>query len=386
MTKDSVRQYRRELSDASRRQHLVETYLKLDSVPNLGIVSLRKLASKFGCHLAELPTIDEATLVRHGLKPAQIASLKGKNQGFDAMRRRTFDWLQKHSSNCILTPEDEHFPTSLLHLARPPLLLFATGDVSILAQSHIAMVGTRSPSQYAKEVIDDFVQDISINMDVGLTSGMALGVDALSHRAALHYGVKTIAVLGCGIDVVYPKRHRALYQQICEEGLVVSEFVPGTAPHASLFPRRNRIISGLSAGVIVIEAQIKSGTLVTAKYALEQNKEVFAVPGAIYNPNSRGSHHLIKSGAKLSESVKDILEELPHLEKQNKESTISQKNVNQSLASDPLLDSVGYSATSVDLIAERSGMPVSDVLTQLIQYELRGIVAPTPEGYVKLRG
>jgi DNA processing protein len=202
----------------------------------------------------------------------------------------------------------------------------------------------------------------------------------------LHHGLPTAAVLGCGPDIAYPKRHQQLYYDIQQHGAVISEFVPGTAPHASLFPRRNRIISGLSLGVVVVEAKIKSGTLVTAKYALEQNKEVFAVPSAIYNPNAEGCHYLIKSGAKLIENAQDILDELPFLAKVLQKPHKAQKTHNQVLASDPLLDNVTYSATSVDLIAKRTGMPVSDVLIQLLQYELRGIVASTPEGYVKLRG
>jgi len=248
------------------------------------------------------------------------------------------------------------------------------------------MIGTRKPSQYAKEVVDDLVASISEQIDTAITSGMALGIDGLSHRASLHYKVPTIAVLGCGIDIAYPARHRQLYHDIQQQGAVVSEFPPGTPPHACLFPRRNRIISGLSLGLVVVEAKIKSGSLVTARYALEQNKEIFAVPSAIYNPNAEGCHYLIKSGAKLIENADDILDELPFLAKSKQIPDKQQKSLNLHLASDTLLDSVSYSATSVDLIAKRTGMPVSEVLTQLLQYELRGIVASTPEGYVKLRG
>jgi len=378
MTKDSVSMHAYEQK--------IEQYLRLDSIPRIGIKSLHKTANHHQCELLDIFKLSTTQLQESGWSPAQINALHTKSSSINQDLRGLMAWLASSAKHHFITCSDATFPSQLKELARPPLFLLAKGEPQLLYRPQLAMVGTRSPSQYAKEVVDDLVAGIARHTHAYITSGMALGIDGFSHRASLFHGVPTIAVLGCGIDVIYPKRHRQLYDEIAEKGVIVSEFLPGTAPHASLFPRRNRIISGLSDGVIVIEAKIKSGSLVTTKYALEQNKEIFAVPSAIYNPNAEGCHFLIKSGAKLTETVQDVVDELPYLTKSHENSQFQQKSIKQTLASDPLLDSVSYSATSVDLIAKRTGMSIPDVLTQLLQYELRGIVASTPEGYVKLRG
>lgn len=366
--------------------HMLNTYLRLDAIPKIGISKLCETSTYHQCELIDIEQLSNADLTKSGWSNEQITALRKPGASFEASKRRVYDWLNVSDKHHFISLDDARFPPLLKELSRPPLFLFVAGNSEVIMQSQLAMIGTRAPSQYAKEVVDDLVRSISEQMNVAITSGLALGIDGLSHRASLHYRLPTIAVLGCGIDTAYPARHRQLFHDIQQEGAVVSEFLPGVAPHASLFPRRNRIISGLSLGVAVIEAKIKSGTLVTVRYALEQNKEVFAVPSAIYNPNAQGCHYLIKSGAKLIENAADILEELPFLAKSKKTAHKQQKSTNQVLASDPLLDSVTYSAISVDMIAKRTGMPVSDVLIQLLQYELRGIVASTPEGYVKLRG
>jgi DNA processing protein len=216
---------------------------------------------------------------------------------------------------------------------------------------------------------------------------LALGIDAACHRASLANNIPTLAVLGCGVDQIYPKRHKDLYAEIEQKGLIVSEFPLGTKPLAHLFPRRNRIITGLSLGLVVVEARLKSGSLVSAKYALEQNKEVFALPNNIHNPNSQGCHSLIKQGAVLIENADDIVSELVSMTGADISADFDKKNqkkANSYLASEPLLDSVDYSATSIDTIAKRSGMSLSDVLTKLLEYELRGLVASTAEGYIRL--
>lgn len=363
----------------------IDDYLILNAIPKMGIAGLLKTSKQHACNILDIPLLSDAQLSDSAWKSFQISALRQPSSQTQNTLRLTHEWLARSRQHHFIPLGSEDYPESLNELSRPPLFLFVAGNLALLSTPQLAMIGTRSPSQYAKEVVNDLVREVSEHVDVAITSGMALGIDGLSHRASLHYGIPTIAVLGCGIDRAYPARHRQLYQDIQENGAVVSEFVPGTAPHAQLFPRRNRIISGLSKGVLVVEAKIKSGSLVTARYALEQNKEVFAVPSAIYNPNAEGCHYLIKSGAKLVESALDILEELPFLAKTHKNHDKHEKISNQVLASDPLLATVGYNALSVDAIAERSGMSVSDVLTKLLQYELRGIVASTPEGYVKLR-
>lgn len=378
MTKDSV------LNSTS--EYDIDAYLRLDAVPKMGISGLRQTAAHHQCQLLDILQLSDKQLVGSGWKREQIDALRCTNKNVEKSQRLAHQWLNKADQHYFISLSDTNYPPLLKELSRPPLFLFVAGNAKAISQAQIAMIGTRKPSQYAKEVVDDLVASISEQIDTAITSGMALGIDGLSHRASLHYKVPTIAVLGCGIDIAYPARHRQLYHDIQQQGAVVSEFPPGTPPHASLFPRRNRIISGLSLGLVVVEAKIKSGSLVTARYALEQNKEIFAVPSAIYNPNAEGCHYLIKSGAKLIENADDILDELPFLAKSKQIPDKQQKSLNLHLASDTLLDSVSYSATSVDLIAKRTGMPVSEVLTQLLQYELRGIVASTPEGYVKLRG
>jgi DNA processing protein len=198
---------------------------------------------------------------------------------------------------------------------------------------------------------------------------------------------KTIAVLGTGIDQIYPRRHYELAARIIENnGTIISEFAPETPVRPDNFPRRNRIISGLSVGTLIIEAAIKSGSLITARYALEQDREVFAVPGNINNPLSQGCHYLIKQGAKLVACVEDINDEFQNLKiwKESESAKKLQINATESLASDLLLDSVDFEVTPLDVVAERSGIPVAQVMSQLLEYELRGLVTAVSGGYLKL--
>lgn len=295
-------------------------------------------------------------------------------------------WLEKSDLNYILTINNPKYPDLLRETTSPPLVLFGTGNQLLLAKPQLAIVGSRNPSESGKQNAISFARELAGN-DCVITSGLAMGIDSFAHKGALTNVGKTVAVLGCGIDICYPKRNAKLSREILEQGgSVVSEFVPGTPPLAHHFPRRNRIISGLSLGTLVVEAAIKSGSLITAYYALQQNREVFAIPGNINNPLTRGCHHLIKQGAKLVEQVADILEEFSATLNnglKNDEKKL-QKSINQRLATDVLLDSVDYDTTSIDLVAQRSGLPVSVVLTKLLEYELRGVVTSVPGGYIKL--
>jgi len=238
----------------------IDDYLILNAIPKMGIAGLLKTSKQHACNILDIPLLSDAQLSDSAWKSFQISALRQPSSQTQNTLRLTHEWLARSRQHHFIPLGSEDYPESLNELSRPPLFLFVAGNLALLSTPQL-------------------------------------------HRASLHYGIPTIAVLGCGIDRAYPARHRQLYQDIQENGAVVSEFVPGTAPHAQLFPRRNRIISGLSKGVLVVEAKIKSGSLVTARYALEQNKEVFAVPSAIYNPNAEGCHYLIKSGAKLVESV-----------------------------------------------------------------------------------
>jgi DNA processing protein len=211
---------------------------------------------------------------------------------------------------------------------------------------------------------------------------MALGIDGAAHKGALAGNGKTIAVLGTGVDVYYPKRHKLLTDQVSERGMLVSEFLPGTAANANNFPRRNRIISGLSLGVLIVEAEIKSGSLITVRYALEQNKEVFAVPGSIKNPLSEASHFLIKQGAKLVENVSDILDEVSFF-CENSLYTIEEATVDEPACE--ILNSVGFEVTAVDLIAQRSQWPIDKVQARLLDLELEDRVERVLDGYIRVR-
>lgn len=299
-----------------------------------------------------------------------------------------FSWRDSAAERFVLQPDDDAYPPLLRQINRPPWLLYGQGATDTLRHEQVAVVGTRNPSRTGTEQAHMLASELA-RVGWTVTSGLALGIDGVAHRAALEAGGPTLAVLGCGPDIAYPKRHQALAAEIVASGgAVISEFAPGTAPKAQHFPQRNRIVSGLCRGVLVIEAAVKSGSLITARHALEQDREVFAVPANILNPMSRGCHYLIKQGAKLVESVEDILEEFVGLVDQGAATGHKnlQKKQGESLASDKLLDSVEYEVTAMDAVIQRSGMSIKDVSAKLLEYELRGLVASVPGGYIKLRG
>jgi len=360
----------------------------------MGYSRLHKSAEKLNLSIHELGSASEESLLDIGWSPQQTQALLGVNKAAEAETNKTLAWLSQAPNRFFVSLNSASFPKLLKQISRPPLFLFVQGKPEVLNSPQLAFVGSRKASSYAIQITHQLIQALAQQTTACTVSGLALGVDAACHQASLLHNVPTIAVLGCGVDVVYPKRHQQLYTNISKQGALVSEFLLGTQAMANLFPRRNRIISGLSLGTVVIEAKIKSGSLLTAKYAAEQNREVFAVPNNVNNPNAEGAHFLIKQGAKLIDSISDVIEELPQIKKDPVELLkIEQahankllKKSNQSLASDLLLDNVDYSATSIDEIAKRTGMSLSDLLSQLLEYELRGLVASSAEGYVKLRG
>jgi len=281
----------------------------------------------------------------------------------------------------VLCYFESQYPELLKQISSPPLLLFCKGQVDLLSTPQIAIVGSRSATPNGLTTASELAYELVEN-GVTVTSGLALGVDGAAHKGALASNGRTIAVLGTGIDVVYPKRHGVLFEKIKQSGLLVSEFLPGSKPQASNFPRRNRIISGLSLGVVVVEAEIKSGSLITTKYALEQNREVFAVPGSIHSALSKGCHFLIKQGAKLIENVDDILEEVSIFPKSclyiNRE---QEKNKEE----DPILEQLGFEVTPVDVIAQRVQLPIEQILPRLLDLELEDKIERVIDGYIKLR-
>lgn len=223
---------------------------------------------------------------------------------------------------------------------------------------------------------------------IPVTSGLALGIDGRAHRAALNAGGKTIAVLGSGLDRIYPKAHQGLAKEIAQQGALVSEFLPWTPPKAQFFPRRNRLISGLSIGVLVVEASLKSGSLITARLAIEQGRDVFALPQSIYHTSAQGSNGLIKQGAYLVESIEDILQQVEILADCaiNHQKCVELSEVKQEeLPFSNLLANVGNEARCVDVLAELCNQPVNEIMMQLLELELRGLISSVPGGYVRAR-
>lgn len=301
------------------------------------------------------------------------------------------DWAQ-HPQCHIINLFDPRYPALLKETPDPPPLLFVRGDDEQLGQPQLAIVGSRNPSAGGRQLAHDFAASLSRHGLI-VTSGLALGIDAASHQGSLDAKGKTIAVAGTGLDRIYPARHRELGHQIVEQGALVSEFPPGTPPIAHNFPRRNRLISGLSMGTLVIEAALKSGSLITARLAADQGREVFAIPGSIHNPLAKGCHALIQQGAKLVTEVTDILEELGPLATflfQHERHATRQNCVDKTdsdphlLPESPLLENMGFEPISIDELVERSGLTAEAVSAMLLAMELQGIVTSSGGMYSRI--
>jgi len=295
------------------------------------------------------------------------------------------DWAQQ--SHCHIIPiVSSWYPSLLREITDPPILLYVQGDAELLQYPQIAMVGSRNPSHYGQEAAFDFAKHLS-NAGLIITSGMATGIDSYSHRGALAATGLTIAVSGTGLDTVYPAKNKSLAEEILKEGTLVSEYPVGTKPVPHNFPRRNRIISGLSLGTLVVEAAVQSGSLITAKQATEQGREVLAIPGSIHSPMARGCHRLIRQGAKLVETGDDILQELGpmisqatiQLQKRNKNSSAiqqkeSDQQTNLSSKQQHLLDCIQFEPVSIDMLVERSRLTPESISSMLVELELEGAV------------
>ncbi len=271
----------------------------------------------------------------------------------------------------VLPLGDQRYPSLLREIDRPPPLLFIKGDPMLLALPQIAIVGSRNATASGRENARSFAAALAASGFV-ITSGLALGIDGAAHSGALERG-KTIAVTGCGVDVVYPRAHMELHHRIITEGgAVVSEFPPAMPPLAGHFPRRNRIISGLSAGVLVVEAASRSGSLITARCAMEQGREVFAIPGSIHNVASKGCHQLLKQGATLVESASDIVEQLGGILSYLNQQSEPEESADTTEIDNPLLQIIGFDPVAVDTLVARSGLDVAGLNEQLLMLELAG--------------
>ena len=287
---------------------------------------------------------------------------------------------QQHPNHHIITLADPHYPLLLKETYDPPLLLYIMGDPTLLNAAQIAIVGSRNPTNNGRDNAFQFAAALSQN-NLIVTSGLAIGVDGAAHKGALSVKQPTIAVLGSGLNQLYPKRHRALFEQITQHGAAVSEFPLEQAAEASNFPRRNRIISGLSMATLVVEARPKSGSLITARFALEQNRDVFAIPGSIHNPLTRGCHMLIKNGAKLVETIEDICDEL-------KLNTVFQTKLTTHLPTKELdqtdimlLECLGFETSNIQDIISCLDISPQNAASRLLNLELHGYIKAVPGGY-----
>jgi len=372
----------------------IHYWLALKLVPRLAIHKKLALVDSYGLTaLFSLSQKSPSTLTSaNNLTVKQLAAFHQPDWSF-------IDDIINASKACgseIVVFDDEFYPKQLKQIYDPPLVLFVKGNAQLLNSMQIAIVGSRAASVNGRESAFDIAKQLA-EQGLVITSGLALGIDAAAHKGVITTTTGTIAVVATGLDKVYPSRHKPLVKQIIEnQGAIISEFLPGTSPKAGHFPKRNRIISGLSKGVLVVEAALKSGSLITARCALEQNREVFAVPSSINNPQAKGCHWLIKQGAKLVEQAADIIEELStdecsELHLNYEQQTLAdnavkkgEKNLNKDLCVDALLASVGFEITPVDKVVSRSELPIEEVLTRLTMLELSGLVVAVPGGYLRL--
>lgn len=285
-------------------------------------------------------------------------------------------WLSEEGHS-LVTLADDCYPPALLQCPDPPPMLYVAGNAAILGVASLAIIGSRNATPQGFANARNFASSIAAS-GLAIVSGMALGIDTAAHQGAIAGGGSTVAVLGCGADIAYPRANAKLASEIAGHGAVVSEFALGTPPLASNFPRRNRIISGLSRGCLVVEAAMASGSLITAGYALEQGREVFAIPGSIHSPLSRGCHALIKQGAKLVETAQDVLDEL-HFQ-----ANISKPHILNSESG--LIQYIGYDTCDVEMLKKRSGLTVGEVSAMLLALELEGRVGCLPGGLYQRLG
>jgi DNA processing protein len=352
-------------------------WLRLALTPRLGPQSARALLAAFGLPAAIFGQSREA--LAQVASPLQCDALLRVPEQLDSHLDATWRWLQEAPADVprrLVTLADSAYPAALLQIEDPPLMLFALGRVDHgFPAAAIAVVGSRNPTPQGGVNARAFARSFA---EAGLTvvSGLALGIDAAAHEGALEGAQAgqqaTIAVIGTGLDRVYPKQNLKLAHRIAARGMIVSEYLLGTPPLEQNFPRRNRIIAGLGRGTLVVEAALKSGSLITARLASEQGKDVFAIPGSIHSPQSRGCHALIKEGAKLVETAADVLDELRVAH--------AAPVAAPPAAPDPLLDALGHDPVGLDALIARTGIPAPELQAKLLELELAGGVARLPGG------
>lgn len=352
-------------------------WLRLLETPQVGRESARRLLAAFGSPHAVIAAPSQAR--REVVSSEAALALDAEPELLAPLVEATVQWLSQAPEGeprRVMTLADPDYPRALLETADPPMLLYLQGNEGLLSTPGIAIVGSRNPTPQGKDNARSFAAELS---KAGLTivSGLALGVDGAAHDGGLSGPGRTVAVVGTGLDRVYPRRHLELARRISAEGLLVSEYALGTPPLPPHFPLRNRIIAGLTSSTLVVEAALQSGSLITARLASEAGRDVFAIPGSIHSPQSRGCHALIKQGAKLVESAQDILDELPaHVLGRPRPTPAVEATAPG--PQDSLLDAMGYDPVTLDALVARTGWPTPELSARLLELELTGQVARLP--------
>ena len=374
-------------------QNSLEGWLSLRHTQGVGSATFKTLLDTFG-------TVDAIYNASHKQLSALAIKSAINTDVLDALSKQTkpdisadINWLAEDNHH-IITLFDETYPARLKELPDAPPILYVRGDIDYLMQPQLAMVGSRNPTAAGRNTAREFARHLS-NAGITITSGLASGIDGASHEGALQGLAGTIAVVAHGLDIIYPAQHQKLAQQITEHGAVISEMPIGTQPQRGLFPRRNRLISALTLGTLVVEAAQKSGSLITARYAIEQNREVFAIPGSIHNPMAKGCHQLIRQGAKLVETASDILEELcipcqqttSYPKKPDKNIQENRKDTYQALDPDhqKLLKCLAYEPASIDELVLHSHFTAAEIASMLLIMELEGIIVCQNGRYTNIK-
>lgn len=374
----------------------LQAWLRLTLSPGVGNQSARRLLAALGSAEAVFETPPDR--LKELVTPAQSQALCQPPAGLPDLLERTWNWLQHPAEGLcqqVLTLGDPAYPADLLQLADPPLMLYALSGRPLPFSEGplqaVAVVGSRNPSAQGLENAHAFAHSL-VGQGFSVVSGLALGIDGAAHEGALSAAAgaepwPTLAVVGTGLDRVYPRQHRALAHRVALHGVMLSEYPLGTPPLAANFPKRNRLIAALSRGTLVVEAALASGSLVTARLAAEQGKEVFAIPGSIHAPQSRGCHALIRQGAKLVETVQDILEELPsprHAPSQLELPALASGHRMSAEAAQPsgdeVLDALGQDPCTLDTLQARCGWPTPALQARLLTLELNGQLSRLPGG------
>jgi DNA processing protein len=366
-------------------------WLLLSLLPRFATRARERVQANADC-LTDVLSMNPATLKALGLSAETMSAIHGWQT--EDLSHPVLAELMRIRSQCrqhgirLIGQHHDHFPEALRQIHDAPMLLYALGDTGLLLQDQIGVVGSRNATRTGLDHARKFAAELG-RRGLLVTSGLALGIDGAAHAGALDAGHPTVAVVGCGLDRLYPAQHRQLAHRITENGLIVSEYPPGTQARAAYFPQRNRIISGLSRGVLVVEASLKSGSLITARTALEQGREVFAIPGSVHSPVARGCHQLIKQGARLVETADDILEELGTWW-----SMQAQPEAGEAMDKGPVLagldsreiavfEALGYDPQSTDALSQLTGLPADQLMQSLLLLELEGLAHSAPGGYLR---